>query len=129
VPIHLQVLNAARAVADSRGCFRVADVVRALPHLNAATVRTHVASRCCINAPAHHASRHPYFRALARGQYRIVTRLGRETRPAPSWHDLILESLPGGIDATQIVESLRRSPTERLEVMQQALVSLDGLRR
>ena len=129
MPIHVQVLDAARRIADRRGRFGIADLVRAVPHLNPATVRTHVASRCCVNAPANHASRHPYFRVLSRGQYEIVGRTPR-VRPASSgWQDRILASRPPSVDTTQIQESLKRSPTERLEAMEQALRSLQGLRR
>jgi hypothetical protein len=128
-PIHLQVLEAAHQIADRRGRFGIAELVRAVPHLNAATVRTHVASRCCVNAPSNHASRHPYFRALSRGQYQIVRHAPRaRSAAAGGWQDRILASRPPGVDITQIVESLKRSPTERLEAMQQALRSLDGLR-
>ena len=51
--------------------FRPADVVRALPHLNESTVRTHIVSRCCVNAPENHGHRLPYFRRLRRGVYEI----------------------------------------------------------
>jgi hypothetical protein len=129
-PIHVQVLEAAHQIADRRGRFGIAELLLAVPHLNAATVRTHVASRCCVNAPANHASRHSYFRVLSRGQYQIVGHAAR-TRSAASggWQDRILASRPPGVDITQIQESLKRSPTERLDAMQQALRSLHGLRK
>ena len=70
--IHAQVLAAARRLGRSSDwTFRLVDVVRALPHRNERTVRTHVASRCCVNAPANHPHRWPYFRRLRRGIYRI----------------------------------------------------------
>ena len=40
--------------------------------MNARSVRTHIVSRCCENAPRHHAHRWPYFRRLARGIYEIT---------------------------------------------------------
>ena len=51
--------------------FRPADIVRALPHLNESTVRTHIVSRCCVNAPENHGHRLPYFKRLRRGVYEI----------------------------------------------------------
>jgi predicted RNase H-like HicB family nuclease len=61
-------------------------VVRALPHLNASSVRTHIVSRCCVNAPAHHLHRWGYFRRVARGLYDILPayRRGPPARRAPA---------------------------------------------
>ena len=72
--IHDEVLSAARRLCRERGewTFSAEEVVRALAHLNEHSVRAHVASRCCVNAPAHHAHRWPYFRRLARGRYEIL---------------------------------------------------------
>jgi hypothetical protein len=125
-PVHEEVLDAARRVADARGTFRLRDVVAALPHLNAGTVRTHVASRCCANAPAHHATRWKYFRKAARGRYRLEPRVkgkaaGERLR---GWQDRILERGPTGIDPTLIAESLKWTPTERLERMRAFALSL-----
>lgn len=47
------------------------EVVRALPHLSAASVRTHVISRCCVNAPKNHPHKWDYFERVARGVYEI----------------------------------------------------------
>ncbi len=71
--IHDEVLAAARRLGVARGDWRFtpAEIVRALPHLNERSVRTHVVSRCCVNAPNHHAHRWPYFKRLGRGQYII----------------------------------------------------------
>ena len=51
--IHEEVLAAARRIGRDRRdwTFRPDEIVRVLPHLNAGTVRTHVTSRCCVNAP------------------------------------------------------------------------------
>ena len=51
--IHEEVLETARRICRERRerSFRVADIVNALPHLNPSSVRTHVVSRCCVNAP------------------------------------------------------------------------------
>ncbi|HEY7191291.1 MAG TPA: hypothetical protein VH436_32285 [Vicinamibacterales bacterium] len=131
-PIHEQVLSTANALAEPDGTFRIADVAAALPHLNPATVRTHVASRCCANAPAHHQSRYRYFRAVRRGVYRVepaFRRRPRHHRGQSSSLDRILASLDSGVDATLIAASLAMTPTERIETMRQAALSLEALRR
>jgi len=130
-PIHVQVLETACALAGGDWTFRIADVARTLPHLNAATVRTHVASRCCVNAPSNHQSRYRYFRAIGRGVYRIEPPFrrrapsGRRRRPS---QDLILASTDSGVDPTLIAESLVMTPTERLETMRRAALALDAMR-
>jgi hypothetical protein len=129
-PVHEQILDAAVAHADPRRWrFRLADVVAALPALNAGTVRTHVASRCCVNAPAHHQSRHPYFRSVARGVYGIEPAYRRRP-PARrrGWQDRIFETIESGVDPTLIAESLQWTPTERLERMRSAALSLERAR-
>jgi hypothetical protein len=131
IPIHRQVLETARALADADGRFQIADVLRALPQLNAGTVRTHIASRCCVNAPAHHQSRHRYFRALGRGTYRIEPPFRRQNhrgRRRPASQDVILASMESGVDPTLIAENLSMTPTMRLEVMRRAALSLDDAR-
>lgn len=72
--IHEEVLAAARRLCRERGAgtFRVADIVHALPHLNPSSVRTHVVSRCCLNAPKNHPHKWDYFRRTARGEYKIL---------------------------------------------------------
>lgn len=76
--VHEEVLAAAQRVcaAGRTGQFAPADVVGALPHLNENTVRTHVVSRCCVNAPKNHDHRWPYFRRLQRGVYEICSNYG-----------------------------------------------------
>jgi hypothetical protein len=128
-PIHLQALDAARERAGEDWTFRAADVLAALPHLNAATVRTHVASRCCVNARANHQTRYRYFRAVARGRYRIEPAYRRRAAALRSWTDALLSSVASGIDSSLIAESLAVTPTERLEVLQRAARSLEALRR
>ena len=79
-PIHAEVLTTAQRVCQKEDwTFRPVEVVRALPHLNERSVRTHIVSRCCENAPQHHVHRWPYFRRLRRGIYEILPpfRLGR----------------------------------------------------
>jgi predicted RNase H-like HicB family nuclease len=86
---HEAVLEAAQRICARRAdpVFTPDDIVRALPHLNAQTVRTHVTSRCCVNASPHHQSRLAYFRRLGRGKYELLPqhrlRRGRPAAPAP----------------------------------------------
>ncbi len=79
--IRERVLEAALGVCRGRKgwVFRPAEVVAALPDLNPGSVRTHVMSRCCVNAPAHHSHRWSYFRRVRRGAYEILPRLRRQT--------------------------------------------------
>jgi predicted RNase H-like HicB family nuclease len=85
MPVHDEVLDAARRLCRERGgwTFRPDEVVRALPHLNTSSVRTHIVSRCCVNAPKHHLHRWRYFRRIARGLYEILPgmRHARSARP------------------------------------------------
>ena len=92
-PIHTQVLATARRLCRSDDwTFRPAEVVHALPHLNENSVRTHIMSRCCENAPENHAHRWPYFRRVGRGLYEIRSEFRRpmavrERSPAGSRAD------------------------------------------
>lgn len=71
--IHEEVLRAARRLGSERGDWRFSpeEIVCALPHLNAQSVRTHVGSRCCVNAPKNHPHRWAYFRRVGRGLYQV----------------------------------------------------------
>jgi hypothetical protein len=82
MPVHAHVLEAALRICVARRgwTFRPVEIVSALPALNAASVRTHIMSRCCVNAPPHHAHRWPYFRRVRRGIYEILPAL-RRRRP------------------------------------------------
>jgi predicted RNase H-like HicB family nuclease len=75
VAIHEQVLEAARRLCRERGSwtFAAAEVVRALPHLNESSVRTHIVSRCCVEAPKNHPHKWDYFSRVRRGVYEIRT--------------------------------------------------------
>jgi len=85
--IHDQVLAAAIRVCRGRGTwtFTPNEVVQLLPHLNAASVRTHVVSRCCLNAPRHHPNAWDYFKRVRRGTYEIQPKYRRKssTRTVP----------------------------------------------
>ena len=71
--VHEEVLAKAQRLCAARRSrqFAPKDVVQALPHLNESTVRTHIVSRCCVNAPKNHDHRLPYFRRVRRGVYEI----------------------------------------------------------
>jgi predicted RNase H-like HicB family nuclease len=71
--VHGEVLRAALRICRMRGGwrFRLVELVRALPHLNPGTVRTHVVSRCCVNAPRNHPHKWDYFERVSRGLYEI----------------------------------------------------------
>lgn len=82
--IHEEVLRAARRLCrERRGwTFTPGEVVRALPHLNESSVRTHIVSRCCVDAPKNHPHKWDYFRRLRRGVYEILPAFRRERAQA-----------------------------------------------
>ena len=82
--VQKRVLAAAQRLCETRDdwTFTPAEIVRALPGVNEATVRTEVTGRCCVNAPDHHARRWSYFRRVDRGRYRIEPAF-RERPAAP----------------------------------------------
>ena len=98
---HHLILEAAQRICAGRreAVFTPNEIVQALPHLNAQTVRTHVTSRCCVNARPHHQSRLPYFRKTDRGRYELLPqyrlpkhraqRVSRAVRPMDIQHDTI----------------------------------------
>jgi len=79
VPIHSEVLQAALRLCRRRGgwTFRPDEIVRLLPSLNASSVRTHIVSRCCVNAPRHHPHAWDYFRRVERAVYEISPKYRR----------------------------------------------------
>jgi predicted RNase H-like HicB family nuclease len=81
--IHEEVLSTARRICREREekTFRVADIVHALPHLNPSSVRTHVVSRCCVNAPKNHPHKWKYFHRVGRGEYEILPSYSRPEPP------------------------------------------------
>lgn len=83
MPVHQAILAAAVEICSERSDwrFRPEEIVAALAHLRPGTVRTHVTSRLCVNAPANHPHRWPYFRRVARGLYEILPAY-RDPRPA-----------------------------------------------
>lgn len=139
--------TALRLCRSRRGWkFSPAEVVGALPDLNAASVRTHVMSRCCVNAPAHHAHRWPYFRRVRRGVYEVVPayrsspkrgRTSDATAASPTeaafdirerdTPDPVIEAYAKDVDRTQIRRNLARSPSERLAELQQWIEAMDEM--
>jgi hypothetical protein len=83
VRIHEDVLRTARRLCRERGgwTFSSAEVVRALPHLNERSVRTHIISRCCVNAPKNHPHKWDYFKRVRRAVYEILPKYRREDQP------------------------------------------------
>jgi predicted RNase H-like HicB family nuclease len=83
--VHEEVLRAANQLAGSRGdwTFQLNDVVRKLPHLNESTVRTHVVSRCCENAPKNHLHKWSYFFRVGRGRYQVQRKYRDTGRASP----------------------------------------------
>lgn len=79
--IHDEVLNAARRICRERGDWKFVpqEIVRALPQLNENSVRTHIVSRCCINAPKNHPHKWNYFHRVRRGVYEIAPALRQES--------------------------------------------------
>ena len=96
-PIHAEVLAAAQRLCRAEDwTFRPVDVVRALPHLNARSVRTHIVSRCCVNAPENHPHRWPYFRRVGRGVYEILPPYRRDISEAAVGYEMAAENARTG---------------------------------
>jgi len=74
--VHDEVLAAANQIGRERGdwTFTPLEVVRALPVLNESSVRTHIVSRCCVNAPKNHLHKWDYFRRVGHGRYEVVSK-------------------------------------------------------
>ena len=80
--VHEEVLLAANEIAGrSKGVFTIPQVLNALPNLNEQTVRTHIASRCCVNAPKNHPHRWGYFRRVGYGKYEVVPEYRGKRKP------------------------------------------------
>jgi predicted RNase H-like HicB family nuclease len=85
-PIHERVLAVANEIASARAdaTFGVGEIVQALRSLNENSVRTHVVSRCCVNAPKNHLHKWPYFRRVGRGKYQVEPAYRRTLRAGDS---------------------------------------------
>ena len=101
--IHHEILATAQRICASRGewTFTPVEIVDALPHLNARSVRTHITSRCCVNAPANHPHRLPYFLRVSRGIYEIL----------PSYRDAA-QTVPDAGQSRSAENEVRESPAE-----------------
>jgi len=126
--IQAEVLESAVRICRARGGwrFRASEIVDALPHLSPGSVRTHIMSRCCVNAPVNHVHRWPYFRRVGRGTYEVLPQVRRrpatavaEARVAYVDWDPVLRAYESGIDRTSIRSSLKRSVDERLRDFEQ----------
>ena len=63
--------------------FRPDEIVRLLPSLNASSVRTHIVSRCCVNAPRNHPHAWGYFKRVDRALYEILPKYRRAAAAPP----------------------------------------------
>jgi len=74
---HEKVLEAAREITARKGIneFAPEEVITYLKSRGTkykeSTIRTHVVSRCTINAPAHHKKRYPYFERISYSLYKV----------------------------------------------------------
>lgn len=107
MPIHDEILGAALRICRERGAwtFSANEIVRALPHLNTGTIRTHVTSRCCVNAPRNHPHKWDYFKRVDRGVYEVVARY--RPRPAPSPSHSVARESPASYGAPARTDPLR----------------------
>jgi predicted RNase H-like HicB family nuclease len=134
--VHDEVLEAAQRVCARRdpAVFTPDEIVRALPHLNPQTVRTHVTSRCCVNARPHHQTRLAYFRRVERGRYELLEafrqtpvsrrpparRRGAVARPG---HDTI-HAVVSRDGATYVVSCLEVAVVTQGRTLDECLVNL-----
>ncbi|QYR21133.1 hypothetical protein KZ483_26065 [Paenibacillus sp. sptzw28] len=71
------ILAAVREIVKCKGNneFEIGEVVDYMlsknPNLNVSTIRTHVTSRCCVNATANHAVTYNDYERIGRGTYRL----------------------------------------------------------
>jgi hypothetical protein len=124
MPIHREVLDAARRLCRERGTwtFTAAEVVRALPDLNAGAVRTHVASRCCTNAPKNHPHKWDYFRRVERGLYEILPSRRRRERSSGAAARAVAERTEAYGGETAVTRRARASLRDTLH----AAIRKDG---
>lgn len=72
-----EILTVVREMVQSRERkeFEVKEVVDYMlsknPNLNESTIRTHITSRCCVNANANHATTYNDYERMSRGIYRL----------------------------------------------------------
>jgi len=75
---HEKVLNAAKFIIQTKGGneFTPNEVIKYLMEQGTiykkSTIRTHICSRCCVNAPKHHLVRWEYFKRIGPGLYKVI---------------------------------------------------------
>jgi antitoxin HigA-1 len=77
---HVDTMAAAQAIIGRKGIneFSIPEVLGemqrqgTLNRYSISTVRTHVTSRCCANAPDNHAVTYKYFRRIKHGVYEVI---------------------------------------------------------
>jgi len=106
--VHEETLEAARRICRERGSwiFRVPEIVGALPHLNASTVRTHIVSRCCVNAPKNHLHKWDYFRRTGRGEYEICPKYRSDPEKRTARQGLIQEQPAAYVTAEPLRDTI-----------------------
>lgn len=71
-----EILNAIPSVQQQNGTFTVSAVLHEMHNRGTSyadgTIRTHITSRMCADAPAHHAVRYPDLGRVALGIYRLL---------------------------------------------------------
>lgn len=70
-----QILEAVGYITSSgQPTFTIAitELERRGSQLAPATIRTHIASRMCVNAPGHHGTTYEDFEGVGRGEYRLL---------------------------------------------------------
>lgn len=72
-----ELLEVITALVNEKGVneFTMIEAVEAMANYHSAysenTIRTHISSRCCANAPKHHATAYDDYERVGRGVYRI----------------------------------------------------------
>ena len=121
------VLAAAQRLCETRDdwTFTPAEVVRSLPEVNEATVRTEVTGRCCVNAPAHHARRWPYFRRVNRGRYRIEPAF-RQRPPASGTTEYARARRHAGQRVAETAPAYGERPTDTRDAVHAVVTESEG---
>lgn len=125
------VLATANRLASQRGdwTFSVFEAVQALPHLNESSVRTHIVSRCCVNAPKNHLHKWAYFRRVGRGRYEVLPKY-RSSAP-PEKISTATAAAPGSRDSagrSSVIHAVIRADRDSYsaECMEVAVVTQGG---
>jgi len=75
-----ELIESANAVVDRKGVndFGIGELVREMRLRGTgyaeSTIRTHIVSRCCSNAPKNHGTKYDHFERIGRGRYRLRKR-------------------------------------------------------